>query len=335
MDQKTPLPLVRLSLILPFVRELDRRRVNTSAVLAENGLVRETALDPNIFVPPIVIHRFLESAARAANDPHLSVHVGESLDWASWPPLVDAVSRSKTLGELLARFILAARDEASSAQHILEIGSTFAFFKERRTSEQEIAPAQNDAFTAAFTLGLISSATGPRWRAGEVWLTVCDPRALPKGYMGVHVVRGDRMGMTVRFPSAWLLEPFDQQGFAKRAWKGRERSEVPTAFLDALRQALMPNLHATELGVDFVARLIGMSRQSLQRRLKASGTTLSAEIGEMKKRRAIEELTHSDRSIADVAESLGFENPTSFTRAFRSWTGASPREYRKKSAPRA
>ena len=102
--------------------------------------------------------------------------------------------------------------------------------------------------------------------------------------------------MTVRFPSAWLLQP---------------------------------HLNVEGLSVDFVARLFGTNRQSLQRKLRANGTTLSTEIHRLKKLRAIESLTRTNRPITDIAASLGFKNPTSFTRAFRSWTGESPREYRK------
>jgi hypothetical protein len=71
MDRKPGLPLVRLNLILPFVRELDRRGVDTNSVLAANGWVRDTISDASVFVPPIVVHRFLEDAAQAAGDPHL------------------------------------------------------------------------------------------------------------------------------------------------------------------------------------------------------------------------------------------------------------------------
>jgi hypothetical protein len=51
-------------------------------------------------------------------------------------------------------------------------------------------------------LGLLRLGAGPIWNASEVWLTVSDPGALPERYIGVHIVGGDRMGMTVRFPSA-------------------------------------------------------------------------------------------------------------------------------------
>lgn len=327
---KRGLPLVRVSLLQPFVLELELRGLDADSVLAPNGLVRDTLFEDDVFVPPIVVHRFLEEAAQAARDPHLCARVGETLDFASWPPLIDAATHAATLGEFIVRFMRAAAGEASSARHALEISAEFALFRERRTSEQVIDPAQNDAFTVAYTLRFLRQAAGGIWNAGEVWVTVCDPGALPDRYMGVHVARGDRMGMTLRFPSLWLLQPFDRRGFLGPSQDMAVRPEVPTQFVEALRQVLLPHLHAEDLGVDYVARLLGTSPQSLQRKLRANKTTLSAEIRGLKTRQAIAELVQTDRPISEIAASTGYRTPTSFTRAFREWTGESPREYRKR-----
>ena len=235
MLRNTSIPLVRLNLILPFVRELDRRGLSTNSVLAENGLVRESVMDNSVFVPPIVIHRFLEEAAQAADDPHLAVRVGETLDWSGWPPMVEAASKARNLIGFLVRFIRAASTEASSARHELDIGAEFSVFREKRTTEQEIAPAQNDAFTAAYTLGLLHRAAGPVWDSEHVRLTVCDVAALPKRYMGVHVMGGDRLGITVRFPTAWLLEPFNRDTFIRPNGNGDETGDLPKQFLVAMQ----------------------------------------------------------------------------------------------------
>ena len=74
----------------------------------------------------------------------------------------------------------------------------------------------------------------------------------------------------------------------------------------------MLHLQDTDLGVDRVARRCGMSRHVLQRKLKAAGTTLSAEIIEVKKQRACELLVDTTKSVVEVAAALGFLNPTSF-----------------------
>ena len=141
MLKKASLPLVRLSLIQPFVRELDRRGLSSDSILAVNGLVRETVHNSSVFVPVIVINRFLESAAQAADDPHFAVGVGESLDWSNWPPMVEAAAKARNLAGFLVRFIRAAGGEASSAVHELIIGAEYSLFREKRTTEQEIGRA--------------------------------------------------------------------------------------------------------------------------------------------------------------------------------------------------
>lgn len=327
--QKTTLPLVRLSLIQPFVRELDRRGLKTESILAQNGLVRETVLDSSVFVPPIVIHRFLESTAQAADDPYLAVFVGEALDWSGWPPMVEAASKARNLVGFMVRFIRAASSEASSAHHELDIKAEFSVFREVRMTEQEIAPSQNDAFTAAYTLSLLQRAAGPVWDPEKVRLTVCDISAMPKRYMGVHIHGGDRLGIKVRFPTAWLIEPFYRDTFLRSNGNGDETRDLPKQFLDALRHLITPDLHQSELGVAIVAKKIGTSPQTLQRKLRSNGTTLSAVVRELKKEKAIKDLLRTDNSVGNIASALGFDNATSFTRAFKSWTGLPPREYRK------
>ncbi len=329
MTDKPDIPLVRLSLILPFVQELDRRKVNSDAVLMANGLMRETVLDTDVFVPAIVVHRFLENAAEVANDPYLGINVGESLNLAQWPPFVDAVSRSTTLMDFLVRFICAAKEEASSSRHTLDVGGNYSFFREIRVSEQEIAPAQNDAFTTAYLLNLLRRGAGSSWFGRDVLVKVCDPGVVPERYLDVDIVSGDRMGVFLRFPTTWLLQPLDKNSMIQLSSTNTGRLHLPTEFIDCLRLILGLHLDEADLKVDQIARLLGTSRQSLQRKLKTNGTTLTAEVTELKKQRTAHDLTHSAKTVVEIATSVGFRNPTSFTRAFKSWTGQSPQQYRK------
>ena len=112
--------------------------------------------------------------------------------------------------------------------------------------------------------------------------------------------------------------------------KADERLKVSGSFIEGQQKTILLHLSNSNLGVDLVARLSGITRKTLQQRLRARGTTLSTEIREVKRQRACELMSKTDNSMADVAMALGFANPTSFARAFKSWTGESPREYRKK-----
>jgi AraC-like DNA-binding protein len=328
-SSKITLPLVRLQLLLPFINELDRLRVDTDAVLALHGIARESVQDSNLFISVNIIHRFLEGAAAAENDPFIGVHVGERLDFSTWSPLVDAAARASTLADFLARFILAASKDASSAKHSLDINGTHTFFRERRVSEPDITPSQNDAFTAAYVLAILQNAVGEHWDPKMVLLQVCTPGALPAGYHGIQIVGGDNRGMSIRCPTVWLTHIINRSGFMSPAMDAIKKNLPPGSFLEALWLTLIPRLGSDELTVDYVAQLLGLSRQMLQRRLKASGTSLTQELVKLKQQHAIEALVHTDRPVAEIGEELGFHNPASFTRAFKTWTGQSPREYRK------
>jgi AraC-like DNA-binding protein len=328
LPKSTP-PLVRLQLALPFIQELERLGVSAASVLQQQGLARSSLEDANLFISVNAIHRLLEDCSTAASDPFLGARVGEQLDYSQWSPLVDAAAQAQTLGDFLTRFILAASDDASSATHALEMKGVYAFFRERRVTEPGITPSQNDAFTAAYVLSILQSVVGEHWDPRDVLLQVCSPEALPKGYHGIQVVGGDNRGMSIRFPTVWLTHSINRRGLINPPVLPADRAHPPGSFLEALWLTLGTRLGSDDLSVDHVAHLLGISRQTLQRRLKASDTSLTQEIAQLKQQHAIEALVHTDRPVAGIGEELGFHSPASFTRAFKSWTGQSPREYRR------
>ena len=78
-----------------------------------------------------------------------------------------------------------------------------------------------------------------------------------------------------------------------------------------------------------LAALLHVSPRTLHRQLKEEGATLQALKDEVRQARAMELLHRTLRPIKQVAEAAGFVNEKSFIRAFRTWTGQSPSEFRK------
>ena len=247
---------------------------------------------------------------------------------------MEAAANAGTLGEFFLYFIKCAHEEASTVYYQLESQAEHSHFREVRTCKQEIMPAQNDGFTTAVAIQLLRLAAGTNWQSEKVLVTVCDTSAVPERYQGVYVVGGDRMGINVRFPTAWLLNPIESKKMLLNSSDNKSRFHLPVNFRESLHQILKFNLDNSELNVEMIAKMTGLSRQTLQRRLKDMGTTLSIEIRTLRKQVADELLVSSRKSITDIASALGFKNVTSFTRAFKSWTGESPRDYRKKRRPK-
>ena len=71
-----------------------------------------------------------------------------------------------------------------------------------------------------------------------------------------------------------------------------------------------------------------MSVRTLARRLADDGTSFQAIKDDVRRDVAIYRLTRSDDSIEAVSNSVGFDDPTAFYRAFRHWTGSTPATYR-------
>jgi AraC-like DNA-binding protein len=115
----------------------------------------------------------------------------------------------------------------------------------------------------------------------------------------------------------------------------RERAE---ALLDALdgststrgkiETLLVPLLHTGEARMTDAARRLGVSRASLFRRLKAEGTSFERVLDALRHRLALRYVVDEKLRVSDAAYLLGFSDPASFSRAFKRWTGKSPRAMR-------
>ncbi|MAT95273.1 MAG: hypothetical protein CME59_22100 [Halioglobus sp.] len=79
-----------------------------------------------------------------------------------------------------------------------------------------------------------------------------------------------------------------------------------------------------------VARSLHMSESSLRRRLQKENTSYQALKDEIRCEVAIDRLLNQDAKVADLAEYLGFTEPSSFVRSFKNWTGQTPKSYKER-----
>ena len=101
---------------------------------------------------------------------------------------------------------------------------------------------------------------------------------------------------------------------------------------DALELAIRARLRdaLADRGADIhrIARLLGMSVRTLQRRMASSGRSWS-DVVEVFRRDEAARLLAGTLPLVDVAARLGYREQTSFTRAFRRWTGQTPAQWRR------
>ena len=94
------------------------------------------------------------------------------------------------------------------------------------------------------------------------------------------------------------------------------------------RSAIALELAGGGLSLAAVARRMNLSERSLRRRLEAAALSFRELVDSVRHEHALELLVDSEVSLKEVSFLLGFSEPSAFSRAFRRWTGTSPRATR-------
>jgi AraC-like DNA-binding protein len=94
-----------------------------------------------------------------------------------------------------------------------------------------------------------------------------------------------------------------------------------------VQQALLEALPDGTPSKPTVARRLGMSARNLQRHLASEGTSFSALLNEARITLARNYVDEGRLSVTEIAFVLGFADTSTFSRAFKRWTGVAPRQY--------
>lgn len=92
-------------------------------------------------------------------------------------------------------------------------------------------------------------------------------------------------------------------------------------------QQIERSLPGGELSVEGMARNLGISRQTLHRRLRAEHCSYSELLGQARRDYAVQRLGHPGCRIEQLSRELGFSEPSAFYKAFKGWFSVTPKAY--------
>ena len=95
-----------------------------------------------------------------------------------------------------------------------------------------------------------------------------------------------------------------------------------------VRALLLSHMQKGLLTLRQTAEYLHMTRRTLIRKLQVEGSTFQQIKDLVRRDKAIYFLTTQTFAVSEIAEKVGFSDPSVFARAFKSWTGLSPRDYR-------
>ena len=149
-------------------------------------------------------------------------------------------------------------------------------------------------------------------------------------------VRFDQPRNTLSFPATWLdrapqlANPITASHVSMQCARLLDEFKWSAGITRRVYQELT-RLPGRFPDIEEVAQALCMTSRTLRRRLETEGASYTELLTTVRKTLAIDYLTSTLMTAEDIAEALGFSDVVSFRHAFKRWTGATPKEYRKAS----
>ncbi len=307
---------------------------DVDAVFARAGIAREGLDDPERRLPREKMLVLWEAACQATGDPAFGLHLAEQITPGSFDVLEYIARSSSTLGDALAQVARYVR--------LLDDVGEIAILRSEAANEVTIVPRLTDGWPIpsqvmegilAVTIRMGRELTGDSTlvpRAVELRHAAPPDTREHTRIFGVPVRFGaPRNGMT--FSVAQLALPVVKADPALSAILDRHAQELlrrmpPVGtFSQRVRAHLAAELRSGDPALEPIARKLRMSTRTLRRRLKESGTSLSALLDELRCELALRFLEEQTMTLDAIAFELGFADARAFRRAFKRWTGRAPR----------
>lgn len=113
----------------------------------------------------------------------------------------------------------------------------------------------------------------------------------------------------------------------------RQNRSIGDEILLQVSHLIATGMSSGALSLDDVSQQLGLNRRTLQRRLKDQDIEFSSLTEDVRRGMAMAYMRGSDYSVTEISLLVGYAESSSFTRAFRRWTGLSPQQYRASCLP--
>jgi AraC-like DNA-binding protein len=307
---------------------------NAGSLTQRTGLNPRDFDDPDHRVPAERFVALIHAGQDLTGDPALVLHFGEAVNLAQMsvvgllvqasPTLADGIAQVRRYGALVSdtgqdRYSLMTRDdgvwmidhrpnpnlvpELTELAFALLICGAHPFLDASFVQEVHVthkAPSYAAEYSRAFRAPVTFES---HWNAGRF-----HPGALD-------------------WPIA--AQPRYVFGILSRHAEERLRAlEATNTMRGRVEAQLAPGLHTGEASMAKVAAALGASRQTLFRRLRDEGVTFERVLDELRHRLALDYLGGGRVSVEEAAYLTGFSDATAFARAFKRWTGVTPKVFR-------
>jgi AraC-like DNA-binding protein len=326
-------PTVLAVTLAPMQEALQGYGVDFVALAHRAGIDPDLLSHPHARYPASRIRSLWLLAAEASGDPIFGLRVGR----LARPGMFHALG----LGIVSSQSVLAALQRIERYSSIMSTNGRFVLVQRGGLVSLEARPTEVSLMPTSHTLDALVVALCRL-------LVLCGgPSAVPVKVLLPHQPAApvdaycEAVGCPVEFGAANVAIVFDAQVVAHPVFSGNpelaaEADRMSARYIEdfapdsvaaRVRALLLKAMPSGDLDQDGVARSLHQSTSTLQRRLRAEGTSFQRLLDATRREQALQYLKEGHHSLADITFLLGFSDQSNFTRAFRRWTGKTPRQY--------
>jgi AraC-like DNA-binding protein len=322
--------------------ELAVKKGASRAALAErSGIDPEDLQDQDNRIALAKYIALMRAGQELANDPALALHFGEAYDMSeltivaligqACETIADAAAQLERFGRLVVDVEV---DDPEGRRLVFSRENGEVWLVDTRKNPNEYPELTESGFARMaaasrqlpgyprFVREVHVTHPAPSYRA-EYDRVFQLPVFFESGKNALLMTDDSWMNIKSPNPSRYVFGVLSER--AEALLKELDNSKSTRGRVESL---LVPMLHTGDAGMDTIADKMGLSRQTLFRKLKAEGTTFEKVLDELRHKMALNYLSGKKVSVNEAAYLVGFSEPAAFSRAFKRWTGSSPRAMR-------
>ncbi len=322
-----------------MIREIDAARVvdvPARELCRAMGIDLVRLDDPVAMIPIRQIADVYEHAARLAHDDALGLHVGER----AGPRIVDviAVMSRPTLAQAFEELRpLAARLYPEADIDLRERPDGTAVFVYRVDPHEADAQRHRCEALVTSVMKIAQQAIGHDDPPLGVAFQHAAPRSVQEHERIFRCpVHFGWPACELTFSARWIRAPLTTADANLSAVLDRHLKDLlarlpgAASFAHETRRRLLAAYRQGPLQLASLAKGLGVSERTLQRRLQEEGTSLQELTEAVRHELSLALLRDRALSLFEIAQRLGYASQAAFSRAFRRWRGVSPAAYRRR-----
>ncbi|HEY0679923.1 MAG TPA: AraC family transcriptional regulator ligand-binding domain-containing protein [Chitinophagaceae bacterium] len=321
-------------LILSLISYAVQRDIQAEQLCVLSGInLSELQADNQYSFTPIQLEKLWQNAILLSGDDLFGLHFGESLQLTALGIVGDVIKTSRTVGEALT--FAAAMTPAITDLFSMDITQTKQSFElnfriRDNQNEQSIQFRQTVEFFMVFAIHELDGLLLKRIQPTQVKLShsISDLheyqrilRCTPVRKTGVFMLAFDKVYWNEPITTAnYGLQNLLLEKYPILRVKGND----PEALQSRIQNYLLANSYLGILSLEDIAANFNTSPRTLQRKLKSAGVSYQELADNVRKMLAVSYISESRYPIKQISSILGYNEVSSFNKAFRRWTGYSP-----------